>query len=88
MSMTFFKVFKFLLKKGTYMLKLSKAFKYQLVRLGIGPEVLKRKNHVKRKVFEVVPWPINGFSGVGGAAIWPRHTNLFVVTLLALAWTL
>ena len=76
MSMTFFKVFKFLLKKGIYMLKQSQAFKYQLVRLGIGPEVLKRRNiMLKEKVFEVVPWPINGFSGVGGAAIWPRHTK-------------
>ena len=61
MSMTFFKVFKFLLKKGIYMLKQLQAFKYQLVRLGIGPEVLKRRNiMLKEKVFEVVPWPING----------------------------
>ena len=30
---------------------------------------------LKEKVFEVVPWPINGFSGIGGAAIWPRHTK-------------
>ena len=30
---------------------------------------------LKDKIFEVVPWPINGFSGVGGAAIWPRHTK-------------
>ena len=30
---------------------------------------------IKEKVFEVVPWPINGFSGIGGAAIWPRHTK-------------
>ena len=30
---------------------------------------------LKENVFEVVPWPINGFSGVGGAAIWPRHTK-------------
>ena len=30
---------------------------------------------LKDKIFDVVPWPINGFSGVGGAAIWPRHTK-------------
>ena len=30
---------------------------------------------LKEKVFEVVPWPINGFSGIGGASIWPRHTK-------------
>ena len=33
---------------------------------------------LKENVFEVIPWPINGFNGVGGAAIWPRHANLFV----------
>ena len=30
---------------------------------------------LKDKIFDVVPWPINGFSGIGGAAIWPRHTK-------------
>ena len=29
----------------------------------------------KESVFEVIPWPINGFSGIGGASIWPRHTK-------------
>ena len=32
------------------------------------PKVLKRRNiMLKENVFEVIPWPINGFSGVGGA---------------------
>ena len=30
---------------------------------------------IKEKVFDVVPWPINGFSGVGGASIWPKRTK-------------
>ena len=30
---------------------------------------------LKENVFDVIPWPINGFSGVGGASIWPRHTK-------------
>ena len=46
------------------------------MRLGIGPKALKRRKlMLKEKLFEVVPWPINGFSGIGGASIWPRHTK-------------
>ena len=30
---------------------------------------------IKENVFEVVPWPINGFRGIVGASIWPRHTK-------------
>ena len=32
------------------------------------------------KTFDLIPWPINGFSGIGGAEIWPKKHALFVVT--------
>ena len=27
------------------------------------------------KTFDLIPWPINGFSGIGGAEIWPKKTR-------------
>ena len=42
------------------------------MRRGIGPKALKReKSMLEEKVFEVVPLTINGFNGIGSAAIWP-----------------